>query len=247
MVNNRLLLGILAFVLVTGIATPVFADIVGGVDESTLGPLNTESVLEPEQVGSDVDFVLTGTGSGNLGQTNFVNADFTITMWANTADIFGGPNLFWIPGTAAEVEIDGVGTATVTGDFGVFTNDPSNAVGITQFIGNTPIADYYDVFDVLNDGYDLTTDFGPVLGTASNPNQIPIPTDAGDFFVSNPIDGSFEAQLKDDMEVGGEILPIDSTALVLAGLQTSAIWMLPVLAGVAGSAFGIIYIKSRRN
>jgi len=48
-------------------------------------------------------------------------------------------------------------------------------------------------------------------------------------------------------QVGGEFLPIDSTALVLAGLQTSAIWMLPVLAGVAGSAFGILYIKSRRN
>jgi len=47
--------------------------------------------------------------------------------------------------------------------------------------------------------------------------------------------------------VGGEFLPIDSTALVLAGLQTSAIWMLPVLAGVAGSAFGILYIKNRRN
>ena len=47
--------------------------------------------------------------------------------------------------------------------------------------------------------------------------------------------------------VGGEFSPIDSTALVLAGLQTSAIWMIPVLAGVAGSAFGILYIKNRRN
>jgi len=51
----------------------------------------------------------------------------------------------------------------------------------------------------------------------------------------------------EEIVVGGEFLPIDSTALVLAGLQTSAIWMLPVLAGVAGSAFGILYIKSRRN
>ena len=47
--------------------------------------------------------------------------------------------------------------------------------------------------------------------------------------------------------VGGELLPIDSTALMLAGIQSSAIWMLPVLAGVAGSAFGVLYIKSRRN
>jgi len=50
-----------------------------------------------------------------------------------------------------------------------------------------------------------------------------------------------------EIVVGGEFLPIDSTALMLAGLQSSAIWMLPVLAGVAGSAFGILYIKSRRN
>jgi len=45
--------------------------------------------------------------------------------------------------------------------------------------------------------------------------------------------------------VGGEFLPIDSTALMLAGLQSSAIWMLPVLAGAAGvTAF---YLKTRKN
>jgi len=47
--------------------------------------------------------------------------------------------------------------------------------------------------------------------------------------------------------VGGSLLSIDNTTLLLAGLQSSAIWMLPVLAGVAGSAFGVLYIKSRRN
>ena len=45
--------------------------------------------------------------------------------------------------------------------------------------------------------------------------------------------------------VGGELLPIDSTALMLAGLQTSAIWMLPVLAGAAG--VGIAAFKLRRK
>ncbi len=45
--------------------------------------------------------------------------------------------------------------------------------------------------------------------------------------------------------VGGEFLPIDSTALILAGLQSSAIWMLPVLAGAAG--VGAFYIKTRMN
>jgi len=46
-------------------------------------------------------------------------------------------------------------------------------------------------------------------------------------------------------KVGGEFLPIDSTALVLAGLQSSAIWMLPVLAGAVG--VGAFYIKTRMN
>ena len=45
--------------------------------------------------------------------------------------------------------------------------------------------------------------------------------------------------------VGGESLSVDSTALMLAGLQSSAIWMLPILAGAAGA--GAFYIKSRMN
>jgi len=45
--------------------------------------------------------------------------------------------------------------------------------------------------------------------------------------------------------VGGEFLEVDTTSLVIAGLQTSAIWMLPVLAGAVGvSAY---YIKTRMN
>jgi len=45
--------------------------------------------------------------------------------------------------------------------------------------------------------------------------------------------------------VGGEFLPIDSTALLLAGFQTSAIWMLPALAGIAGA--GAYFVRARMN
>ena len=64
-------------------------------------------------------------------------------------------------------------------------------------------------------------------------------------------DGSTEVEGLDALAimpaqvVGGEFLPIDSTALMLAGLQSSAIWMLPVLAGAAG--VGAFYIKTRMN
>jgi len=53
------------------------------------------------------------------------------------------------------------------------------------------------------------------------------------------------AFLNECVFVGGELLPIDTTALMLAGLQSSAIWMLPVLAGAVG--VGAYYIKTRMN
>ena len=48
-----------------------------------------------------------------------------------------------------------------------------------------------------------------------------------------------------DKEVGGEILSIDSTVLMLAGIQSSAIWMLPVLAGAAGAGFAAFKLRRK--
>lgn len=45
--------------------------------------------------------------------------------------------------------------------------------------------------------------------------------------------------------VGGEIIPIDNTALLLAGIQSSAIWMLPALAGIVGA--GAFFVRTRMN
>jgi len=57
--------------------------------------------------------------------------------------------------------------------------------------------------------------------------------------------GTFETIASPCGPVDGELLPIDNTALLLAGLQTSAIWMLPILAGAAGA--GIAAFKLRRK
>ncbi len=242
---NSLLAGTLALVLVAGLGAPAFADTVSGADESELESATSQSVLTPGQVGSDIDYILTGTGTGSIGQTNFVNADFTITVWANTADVSVlVPNVFVVKGLAAQIEIDGVGTATVTGDFGVFTNDPNNVVGFQSYSGNTPSADYYHIRNIQNNGYDLTTNFGPVFdNTPSNPNVNSIPTDLGNFFIPTSAlsDGSFESQLK--VLVGGDLLSIDNTALILAGAQSFS-WMIPVL--VAGIGIGL-FVVSRKS
>ena len=51
--------------------------------------------------------------------------------------------------------------------------------------------------------------------------------------------------IKPEQPVGGELLSIDSTALVLAGLQSSAIWMLPILAGAAGAGFAAFKLRRK--
>jgi len=45
--------------------------------------------------------------------------------------------------------------------------------------------------------------------------------------------------------LGGEFLPIDSSALLLAGLQTSAVWILPIV--IAGAGAGIAAFQLRRK
>ena len=47
--------------------------------------------------------------------------------------------------------------------------------------------------------------------------------------------------------VGGELLPIDSTALILAGAQTNAVWIMSALAIIGSVAFGALYITSKKN
>ena len=78
---------------------------------------------------------------------------------------------------------------------------------------------------------------------------------AGGFYAESNADGTGTAQdiidfiatnpLCNPPPVGGEFLPIDSTALFLAGIQSSAIWMLPAIAGAAGA--GAYYIRTRMN
>jgi len=47
--------------------------------------------------------------------------------------------------------------------------------------------------------------------------------------------------------VGGEFLSIDSTALILAGAQTNAVWIMSALAVIGSLAFGALYITSKKN
>ncbi len=58
---------------------------------------------------------------------------------------------------------------------------------------------------------------------------------------------NFMNNICNQVKVGGEFLPIDSTALLVAGAQTNAVWILSALAVIGSIAFGALYITSKKN
>ncbi len=61
----------------------------------------------------------------------------------------------------------------------------------------------------------------------------------------NPHDPTLDCSF--EVLVGGELLSIDTTALLLAGAQTNAVWIMSALAVIGSVAFGALYITSKKN
>jgi len=61
-------------------------------------------------------------------------------------------------------------------------------------------------------------------------------------FIQDGVEADLIATLP---KVGGLPIAIDSNALLLAGIQSNAIWMLPLLAGLAGA--GAYFVRTRMN
>ena len=128
----------------------------------------------------------------------------------------------------------------LTGD-GNNANDDNNLANL----GNAAAAKGIQVVDVKVPGQEGSNAFFQLDATNSG----------GAFSLVNA-DGSGTAQAIIDfigteaecttVVVGGEFLPMDATALFIAGLSGSAIWMIPTLAGLAGAGF-IIRQKLQRD
>ena len=50
-----------------------------------------------------------------------------------------------------------------------------------------------------------------------------------------------------DSPVAGELLSLDSSALVIGGLASSAVWMIPVVAGIAGTGLYMVKLRTNRD
>ena len=126
--------------------------------------------------------------------------------------------------------------------------------GVTMFGGtiNTGIEDdeikIWEVPKVI-DGTDALT-MNPQVFTLGNlgltPPVVSFHLSLSDDGVCVTVADDVTASLEDlAPKVGGLSMVIDSNALLLAGLQSTAMWMLPVVAGAAGA--GAFFIRSRMN
>lgn len=50
-----------------------------------------------------------------------------------------------------------------------------------------------------------------------------------------------------EIPVAGELLSLSSSALVIGGLASSAVWMIPAIAGIAGAGIYLVKTRSSRD
>jgi hypothetical protein len=109
-----------------------------------------------------ITFTFSGTASGSIGTINFTNDSFIITLSADTANIHNiGSGLYDVDGSSS-INLNGIGTANFLILNRVFANNTYNAVGFSRSstIGGN---DFLDLNDSSLNGYNLASNFGPLL------------------------------------------------------------------------------------
>jgi hypothetical protein len=115
------------------------------------------------------------------------------------------------------------------------------------------IGDMYQVFDFgTSVGSTSDPDITGQLSTgtfcfSAGPHQVTV-RDVRDINFPAGLDVTItldETDLCPNIVTAGELVPLNTTALFISGLSSSAIWIVPTLAGIAG--VGAYYIKSKKN
>jgi len=253
--TNKLLAGTLAFVLVIGISTPAFGqEVITGEGTANPGP---GGIATTSQVSGATCTFIDFEGVGNSVGPPIIIGDATFTggVVSIVDNDAGGSGNF-----ANEPSPDTV--ILVSSPPPMFTLTFANPVSQLSWFyvanGQTEVR-FFDSGNGL-----LATVNPPVLV------QGVVGGDPNGFFdnwdMASHSEGSntikkveFERVTAsgagfDDMEfciidsvVGGTLIPLDTTALMLAGLQSSAIWMIPTLAGLAAAGFYLVKFRMNKE
>ena len=119
-------------------------------------------LMSNNAIGVQIDYVFTGSASGNVNGVSFGNSAFTITALAETTSrAIVETNVLTVPSISSSIEIDGVGT------FNVFSSTRTfrylNSVGYSR-----PLPGGLDLYDLQNNSlvnWGMQSSFGPVTTT----------------------------------------------------------------------------------
>ena len=259
---HRLLAGTLALVLVAGFGTPAFADEDGVLVNEEINPSNLAVPLF-----ADDDEIFNNGEPMNtvvFFADTFVPADdFNVTEdtiltdmhfwtqesgpWDGTLEYFifldesGDPGELIASGNGTNVEKEDTGFDGFSGDRFVYWFDFEDPIpleaGEIYWVGLHLDSDFDPPGSVID--WEGTCAFcggnaaNSMGGTFDNWNH-PLESELAFILTGHP------------PIVAGELLPIDSTALFLAGLSANAVWMIPTVLGLAGAGV-IIRAKLHRD
>jgi len=182
----------------------------------------TVNINSAVTVGPSGSITMSPTGSNNNlgvdGPSGSLTIFGTFTMNHFNDDIF-------LSGDGGTITVQCSGVVTL-GDGMIF---------VTFTAGAGTLVNHGTITGTANDAIRISS-----FGLVQNSGTLP----AG---ISNFQGGTLETIPSICNIVGGEIIPIDSTALLLAGAQTNAVWIMSALAVIGSVAFGALYITSKKN
>jgi hypothetical protein len=164
-----------------------------------------------------IDYIFTGTGAGELGNTSFENATFTVLIPADTNNVvLLVTDTFVNQFLTGTIEISGIGAGSFTEPLYVFDYQPNQIVGFGNFIEGDLIN--VSVNGVGLDTYDLRSSFGPISTSTPFFSQFNnVVLDIGTLTFTNVSYATFEATTP--VPEPATMLLLGSGLLGLAGLR----------------------------
>jgi len=226
MINNRLLAVMLSFVLAAGLGGQAFA-------QST------------PQAQITLDF-----SSGVYGnQANCTDCTYTEDGFTMTTPDVAGQHFDVFLGNGDHLLFHNGGTnpvdQVVLSQFG---GEPFDLVSFDMVVGifqGCSSAPFFTIEDSNGNSILVPAGtLGPVQVNMLNTLSVTFTVDPSTF---DNIAICMDNLIFDDAPVGGELLSLDTTALMLAGLQSSAVWMIPTLAGLAAAGFYLVKFRANKE